>query len=150
MSLVDLIDPHLVVLELEAHDTAEALSILVKRMVEAALLDDEADALRKLVDREQVMSTGIGGGIAIPHARSPEVDRTVIAVGRSRQGVPFNAVDGAPVKAIFLILGPPESSAEHVKVLARIARLVKRPDFLEQMAGAGTETDLLEIIRRMG
>ena len=148
MTLRELMDPRTVVPDLQAGDPSEVLRVMVQRMVEAGQLGDGADALRRLEEREKIMSTGIGGGIAIPHARTPEVGRTLVSLGRSREGVPFNAVDGKPVHAVFLILGPPDSSAEHVKVLARIARLVKKPGFLGEVAEARTVDDLLAGVTR--
>ena len=149
MALTDLIDPRTVEMALTAQVIEESLRTLVDRMADAGILQDRDDVVRRLVDREQVMSTGIGGGIAIPHARTPEVSRTVVGVGLSRDGVPFNAVDGAPVKVVFLIVGPMEASAEHVKVLARIARLVKKPEFLEQAGQVETAEEFLSLVERL-
>jgi mannitol/fructose-specific phosphotransferase system IIA component (Ntr-type) len=149
VKLTDLMDLQMVEMELVAEAPEKTLRVLVDRMADAGRLKDREDALRRLVERENVMSTGIGGGIAIPHARTPEAKRTMLAVGRSREGVPFNAVDGEPVKVVFLILGPPEAAAEHVMVLARIARLVKKPEFLEQAAQAATPEEFLALVERL-
>ena len=148
MKLTDYMNEKMMEVDLNAQAPGEVLQILVSKMVASGLLKRGDDALRRLREREKVMSTGIGGGIAIPHARTPDVNCTLIALGRSPEGVPFNAVDSKPVKLVFLILGPPESSAEHVKVLARIARLVKQPDFIAQCATAQTVEDLMEIVVR--
>jgi mannitol/fructose-specific phosphotransferase system IIA component (Ntr-type) len=149
VKLTDLIDRRTVETALTAQTMEESLRALVDRMVEAGIVNDRDDVVRRLVEREQVMSTGIGGGIAIPHARTPEVSRTMVAVGLSRDGVPFNAVDGEPVKAVFLIVGPLEASAEHVKVLARIARVVKSPEFLEQAGQAETAEEFLSLVEQL-
>lgn len=149
MSLTDLIDPRTVETALTAQAMEESLRTLVDRMADAGILEDRDDVVRRLVEREKVMSTGIGGGIAIPHARTPEVSRTVVAVGLSPDGVPFNSVDGAPVKVVFLIVGPMEASAEHVKVLARIARLVRKPEFLEQAGQTETAAEFLSLVERL-
>jgi mannitol/fructose-specific phosphotransferase system IIA component (Ntr-type) len=146
MMLNDLMDPRTVEMDLCGDAPSDVLRTLVDRLVAAGLIANGADALQRLEEREKVMSTGIGGGIAIPHARTPAVDRTLVALGRSHAGVPFNAVDAKPVQIVFLILGPPDSSAEHVKVLARIARLVKRPGFLPAAAAAETAAALLAMI----
>lgn len=148
MTLSDLMDVELVDLALPAGGTEAVLRRLVDRMHAAGVIGNAEDALRRLVEREQVMSTGIGGGIAIPHARTPEVDHTVVVLGRSLEGCEFDAVDGKPVDVVFLILGPPDSSAEHVKVLARIARLVKQPEFRAEVLQAGTAEEVMEAVRR--
>jgi len=141
-------DVELVDLDLPAGGTEAVLRCMVERMHAAGVIGNREDALGRLVEREKVMSTGIGGGIAIPHARTPEVTRTVVALGRSVQGVEFNAIDGKPVEVVFLILGPPDSSAEHVKVLARIARLVKQPEFNAAVLQAETAEVIMQAVRR--
>lgn len=138
----------LVDLDLPAGGTESVLSCMVERLHAAGVISSQEDALSRLVEREKVISTGIGGGIAIPHARTPEVTRTVVVLGRSLKGVEFDAVDGKPVEVVFLILGPPESSAEHVKVLARIARLVKQPEFHAAVLQAETAEMMMEAVRR--
>lgn len=138
----------LVDLDLPAGGTESVLGCMVERLHAAGVISSQEDALSRLVEREKVISTGIGGGIAIPHARTPEVTRTVVVLGRSLKGVEFDAVDGKPVEVVFLILGPPESSAEHVKVLARIARLVKQPEFHAAVLQAETAEMMMEAVRR--
>ena len=141
-------DVKLVDLALPAGGTEAVLRRLVDRLHAVGIIGNSEDALSRLVERENVMSTGIGGGIAIPHARTPEVNRTVVVLGRSLQGVEFDAIDGEPVEVVFLILGPPESSAEHVKVLARIARLVKQPEFHAAVLKAETAEEAMQAVRR--
>jgi PTS system nitrogen regulatory IIA component len=148
MNLSDLMDVELVDLDLPAGGTEAVLSCMVDRMHAAGVIGNKEDALGRLVEREKVMSTGIGGGIAIPHARTPGVTRTVVVLGRSVAGVEFDAVDGKPVEVVFLILGPPESSAEHVKVLARIARLVKQPEFHAAVLQAESAELVMQAVRR--
>lgn len=148
MNLSDLMNAELVDLALPAGGTEAVLRRMVERLHGAGIIGNSEDALNRLVEREKVISTGIGGGIAIPHARTPEVDRTVVVLGRSLQGVDFDAIDGKPVEVVFLILGPPESSAEHVKVLARIARLVKQPEFHAAVLQAETAEEALQAVRR--
>lgn len=147
MKLSELMNAELVEMELTAGSIEDILRQLVSRMSSAGFISNSDDALQRLVEREQVMSTGIGDGIAIPHARTPEVRSTVVAVGRSSQGVDFGAMDDKPVEVMFLILGPPDSSAEHVKVLARIARLVKQTAFHDAVVQAASPEQVVEAVR---
>ncbi|MFQ5719215.1 MAG: PTS sugar transporter subunit IIA [Acidobacteriota bacterium] len=128
--LADLMDLRAIEHNLTGAAATDVLETLVARLAAAGAVTDEADAIARLREREQLKSTGIGGGIAIPHAKTPAVSRTRIAFGRSREGIPFDAIDGKPAHLIFLILGPPDSAAEHVRVLSRIAHLVRNPGFL--------------------
>ena len=143
MKLSDFMDARAVEPELDGGGSDDVLGHLVDRMTEAGILSPSSDALQRLKERERLKSTGIGGGIAIPHAKTAAVSRTWVALGRSPGGVPFDAEDGKPVNVVFLILGPPDSSAEHVKVLSCIARLVRKPEFMAAVAAAADGPGLM-------
>ena len=146
VKLSELMDVRAIDAELTGSGADDVITTLVGRMVAAGMLTAADDALARLLEREQLKSTGIGDGIAIPHAKTDAVSRTWIALGRSRDGVPFGSVDGKPATVVFLILGPPDSSAEHIKVLSRIARLVRKAEFRAAVAGAADADALLETV----
>ena len=120
-------------------------------MVDAATacgaIPDAPDALRRLLERERTMSTGMGGGVAVPHAKTDKVRNLVVAMARVSDGVDFKAIDGKPVYLVFLLLGPPDSTRQHVDLLARIAYLVKAPGVIDAMRSAVTPAQILEILR---
>jgi PTS system nitrogen regulatory IIA component len=89
-----------------------------------------------VLEREAVLSTGIGHGIAIPHAKSPAVDKLWLVCGSSPDGIAFDSLDGKPVRLFFLLLGPDSAVGEHVKALSRIARLVRGDQVREALLGA--------------
>jgi mannitol/fructose-specific phosphotransferase system IIA component (Ntr-type) len=93
-----------------------------------------------------VLSTGIGFGVAIPHARSSAVQELTLVCGVSREPIPFDSIDGEPVRLFFLIVGPEASAGQHVKVLSRIARLVRRENVRERLSGAQTPTEFYETL----
>ena len=97
-----------------------------------------AAILAGLIEREDVMSTGIGQGIALPHARLVSVPEMRVALARYPRGVPFRALDDQPIVLAFGVIGPPAEADRHVKVLARIARLVKRPHSVSRLLAAPT------------
>jgi mannitol/fructose-specific phosphotransferase system IIA component (Ntr-type) len=90
------------------------------------------------MERESVQSTGIGFGVAIPHGRSDAVRELSMVAGVSRYPVPFDAIDGEPVRLFFLIVGPEASAGLHVKILSRIARLVRRDAVRQQLLEAAS------------
>lgn len=105
------------------------------------LLADRAGApvdplLAAVLEREQVLSTGIGHGIAIPHAKSPLVQDLVLVAGSHPAGVAFHALDGEPVRLFFLLIGPDSAAGQHVKALSRIARLVRRESVRDALLAA--------------
>ena len=103
--------------------------------------------LSGLLERESVMSTGIGHGIALPHARLDAIDDMRLALARYRRGVDFAALDEKPVYLAFGVIGPLAAADQHVKTLARIARLVKDPSAVEQLRAAPDAAACLEVLR---
>lgn len=136
MSLRDLFSPSAVELDLAASSRDEVLAELVSLL--GSPPTEQARLLKNLRRRENLGSTGIGKGMAIPHCRSDAVDEVRVAYGRKPGGLEFGALDGAPVRHFFLIVAPPaEVSNEYLKVLAQTARLVKDPEvpsLLEELA----------------
>src|SRR5256885_3116003 len=129
LRITDLISAATIELHLRGRQRDDVLGELVARITEIA---DRSEArqtlLRALHEREQLHSTGIGDGVALPHARNALVglvDKPVIVFGRSTQGIAFGAIDGAPSKLFFLLVAP--TVTEHLAVLARLSRLLREP-----------------------
>ena len=135
MLLTELLSPDRVVVPLAADDRQTAIAALARRLAElAGAAYDEV--LGAVLERESVLSTGIGFGVAIPHARSAAVRELVMVAGVTPWAVPFDAIDGEPVRLFFLIVGPESSAGQHVKILSRIARLVRRESVRRQLLEA--------------
>lgn len=126
------------------HDLLRELVELVVPGGERAAVDT---ILAAVVEREQVLSTGIGGGVAIPHAKTPVVDQLVLAAGVTPEGVEFDALDGRPVQIFFLLVGPESAAGAHVKALSRISRLLRRAVLRDQLSAAPTSEAFLRIVR---
>ena len=114
----------------------EALHDMTRRLKESGDVKDPEDLTRRLVEREKLGCTGLGNGIAIPHCKLAALESVLLAVGISRGGVDFHALDGRPVRLIFLVLSPAEAPAGHLQALARISRLVKTPGVTEGILAA--------------
>lgn len=125
MRLEALTDPDLVFPDLAAPDAETALRRLTERLVARGVAADAADVFGRLWEREQLGSTGIGGGVAIPHCKLPGLERVVVAIGLAPAGVDFNAVDGQPVRVFFLVVSPANAPAAHLQSLAAISKWVK-------------------------
>lgn len=133
--------------DLKAKDKDAALRELVEVLSRAAPVEKPDDVLAAIRDREELMSTGIGQGVAIPHAKSSSVNGLRIAFGRSKEGIDFAALDGKPVYLFFLLVAPEDQSGPHVKALARISRLLKDASFRESLMTAGDAAEILALIR---
>ncbi|HET9481085.1 MAG TPA: PTS sugar transporter subunit IIA [Candidatus Polarisedimenticolia bacterium] len=147
MSLPDFLREELIFLDLHPKDMPECLEAMVGLAADRGAVADRADALTRLLERERTMSTGMGGGVAVPHAKSPQCRSMVVAMARVEDGVDFKAIDGKPVYVVFLLLGPPDSTRQHVDLLARIAYLVKSPGVLDRIRSASDPSQVIEAIR---
>ena len=135
MRLGSLTRPELIFPDLPATDRAGVLHALAERIAGRGAVPNAVDLYQKLLEREQLGSTGIGAGIAIPHCKLPGLKRGVVAIGLVPQGVGFGAVDGQPVRVFFLVVSPSDSPAEHLQVLAAISRWVKADRHAERVLG---------------
>ena len=125
MRLGTLTRPELIFPGLQAPDRPQLLRLLAERIAASGLVKSADELYQRLWEREQIGSTGIGSGIAIPHCKLKGLARGVVAIGTVPEGVDFGAVDGRPVRLVFLVITPLESPAEHLQVLAAISRWIK-------------------------
>jgi len=145
MRLRELFTADVVKLHLEAESKDEVL----KELVELLGLDDKSEAtlIKTLKRRENLGSTGIGKGIAIPHCRSLVVNRLRLAYGRKAAGMDFNSIDGTPVHNFFLIVAPPlEVSNQYLPVLGKIAQFAKDPDVPRELLGLESAQAFLDLL----
>ncbi len=140
--------PSVVRVDLAASGRDDVLRRLVADLHAAGAVRDEGETLRKLVEREAVATTALGGGIALPHARTTSCLDPHLAVARLAPAVDFGAADGLPVDLVFLLLGPPEAPGEHVKLLARIAKLAQRQSALAELRRAPDERSFRAVLDR--
>lgn len=137
--------PELIDLNLDAGDRAAATRLLAQRLVAAGRVSDLDGFLADVAAREEQMPTGLEGGIGIPHARSPHVTAPSLAFGRTDAGVDFGAEDG-PAHLIFLIAAPSDGGADHMTILAALARRLVHASFREaltQVSDAAAAADLI-------
>ena len=132
MNLSDYLNGSRIVLNLQGENKKQVLEKLVEILANQVSINQQ-NIVDLLEVREKLSTTGIGFGIAIPHCKSSEVSELQVVVGRFEQGVDFNALDGKPVKLLFLLVAPEQSSSEHLKVLAKIARIAKDEDIRQHI-----------------
>jgi PTS system nitrogen regulatory IIA component len=140
--------PELIFPDLPATDRPQVLRAFADRVAQRGLVRDAAELYQKLWEREQLGSTGVGSGIAIPHCKLKGLARGVVAVGIVPEGVDFEAVDGQPVKVFFLVVSPSESPAEHLQVLAAISRWVKSNRHAEKILALRDPQEVYDFLRR--
>lgn len=146
MLLTELLTPDRVVVPLAARDKSGIIAELTHHLVDRAG-GGYSEVLGAVEERESVLSTGIGFGVAIPHARSSAVKELSMVCGVSPEPVPYDSIDGEPVRLFFLIVGPEASAGQHVKILSRIARLVRRENLRERLCEAGTADQFYHVLQ---
>ena len=145
--VAELLDSECIKLDLEARRKSDALRELVELLHREGKIEDPEAAQAGLIEREKLASTGIGRGIAIPHLLSEEARETVMAFGRKREGIRFDAIDGRPVTLVFLIVGPKHREYAHLRLLSRLARLLQEDSFRQALLQAQSASEVLEIVR---
>lgn len=148
MKLHRYLRPELIILDIQTQGVENTLREMVHRLAEHGLVLNEQPVFEALLEREAAQSTGIGGGVAVPHAVFPELSSTVMGLALSRKGVDFLSLDEKPVHTFFLLLSPPAACSTHIKLLARIARLMRQPDVPKQLLDAATADEVIEKIRQ--
>ena len=147
MRIADILTEEMVIPELHAGGKREALDEMTAALAAAHPEIDKERLREVLEEREKLGSTGIGGGIAIPHGKLPGLTHVLAVFGRSPSGINFDAVDGAPTRLFFLLVAPEDSSGIHLKALARISRLLKEQEVREQLLACDDRSGPLRIIR---
>ncbi|HEU0012238.1 MAG TPA: PTS sugar transporter subunit IIA [Longimicrobium sp.] len=144
--LSELLAPERVRVPLEGTSKDALLEELVGALHQAGVVADAPGVLAAVRAREEVLSTGVGSGVAIPHAKAQGISGLVLAAGVTREPVDFDALDGKPVRLLFLLVGPEDAASQHVKALGRISRLVRRDDFRGRLAGARSAEEFVGLL----
>jgi len=139
MKLGDFLSKELIIPELSARTKKAVLAELVAAVHFVQPELDETHVLDVLLEREALGTTGIGDGIAIPHGKIAELESVLVVVGRSAEGVEFDALDFEPCKIFFLVLAPEKVAGVHLRVLAHISRMLKEEDFRQQFLSASED-----------
>ena len=146
MKICEVLHKEAVLADLKAQNKKGILEELVAPVAEIADVPQE-DLVKVLLERERLGSTGIGGGIGIPHGKMKDLDSLVLGFGLSRQGVDFESLDGKPAHIFFLLVTPENSTGLHLKLLARISRILKNEPFKDRLLNATDRDEILSIIQ---
>ncbi|MEM0969999.1 MAG: PTS sugar transporter subunit IIA [Verrucomicrobiota bacterium] len=147
MNLGQLLTPDQILPEMQSSGHEEAIEELVLHLESKDQLGvSSEDVLERLYAREREVSTGVGSGVAIPHAFLPDLEQVVTAFGRSREGIDFAAIDNAPVYFVVLFMVPKTEYHLHLRTLAAIAKMFNSQSIREELQGANTEQHILEIL----
>src|SRR5512143_2216253 len=146
MKILDVLHKETIIPDMKSRTKKEVLDELVAPVARLAAVDSE-ELVHVLLERERLGSTGIGGGIGIPHGKLKQLDNLIIGFGLSRKGVDFESLDGDPTRIFFLLVTPENSTGLHLKLLARISRILKNEPFKERLLQANDSDEIYSIIK---
>jgi len=146
MKILDVLQKEAIISDLKSQDKKGILEELVAPIARITGVNHK-DLVRVLMDREQLGSTGIGGGIGIPHGKLKQLESLALGFGLSRKGVDFESMDNQPTHIFFLLVTPENSTGLHLKMLARISKILKHDPFKEKLLNAANSDAIFSIIR---
>jgi mannitol/fructose-specific phosphotransferase system IIA component (Ntr-type) len=149
MKINEILDLKCIKIPLTGTTKEEMISELVALMAGAGLIENQPELVRSAMEREGLMSTGIGKGVAIPHGRTKELKKMAGAFGISRTPVDFGSLDGQPVQIFFFVATPQNFIADHVKALALVSRLLNRDQVREQLVKAAGAEEVINIFSQV-
>ena len=148
MKISEFLDPNLIEIGIKAKDKWELIEHMANLLAKSGKIGDVKKFHEKLLERERTMTTGLGHGMAIPHALCDCVEQIVIAAGTLAEPIDFESFDFEPIYVIFSIASPEDRDKRYMHYLSRIARLFSRPGFAQQLARAKSPQEFIEIIRQ--
>lgn len=137
-----------IILKLKSKDKIGVIKELTSPLSKKGTITDEEEFLKDILKRENLESTGIGFGVAIPHARTKAVKKLVLAFGRSIQGIDFSSIDGKPSYLVFLIAAPEDEKSEYILILAKLSKILRREDIRRKLRGTEDAKEVIEIIEK--
>lgn len=145
MKILELLPQEHILTDLQARNKMAALEELCSPICKTFHIPEET-LLRVLLERERLGSTGIGEGVAIPHGKLDTLQHPALVFGKSRRGIPFDALDERPVHLFFMILTPTSEKGVHLQILARISKMLRQSDFKAELRRASDPKSIREII----
>lgn len=142
----ELLQSSFIDLNFEVEDKTSAIDKLSEMLCGTGKIACQDNFRNAVLEREKLGSTGIGSGIAIPHARTNSVNEVSIAFARSKKGIDFNSIDGDPVNLFFVLAAPVESGSAYLRLLARISRLLRYQDLIEDLKKAKSKEEVIALI----
>ncbi len=148
MKVSELLTPGVIISDLKGNKKEEVINELIDLFKDDSRVQDIEKVRSSVLDREKIMSTGVGKGFAIPHGKTNSISDIVAAFGKTRNDVDYDALDNQPVHLVFLLVGKDNLVSKHIKLLSRISRMMNKDDFRNRLLEAGTVEEILDIFHK--
>ncbi len=146
MRLTDILSENRIKIHLTNTEKEKIIEEMVEVIDDSVKLDNKAEILKAVLDREAVMSTGVGDEVAIPHGKTESLNEIIAALGITKDPIDFNSLDDKPVRLVWLLIGPQDKTGPHLKALSRISRLMHKEEFRERLIQTMAPKDAIEVI----
>lgn len=147
MKLGDILNESLIKFRLEKTNKTDIIVELINLLEPTGALLNKDNVIQAVLDREKIMSTGIGNSVAIPHGKTKDAKAIVVSMGITTEDIDFESLDGKPVRIVFMLVGPEKPPSDHIKMLSRISRLCNPPIFRKKLLEATSSAAILQLIR---
>jgi len=148
MKLFELLKTENVIADLKGNTKEDVINELIDLYKKDSRVKDIEKVRNAVLDREKIMSTGVGKGFAIPHGKTNAVSEILAAFGKTNHPIDYQALDNQPVNLIFLLVGKDNLVSMHIKLLSRISRMMNKDEFRKQLLDARSNEEILEIFKK--
>ncbi len=147
MKVFELLDEKFILTDFKSDDKEYVINELIDLYKENDKVNDIEKVRTAILDREKIMSTGVGKGFAIPHGKTNAVNDVIAAFGKTKNDIDFDALDGNPVHLVFLLVGRDDMVSKHIKLLSRISRLMNKDEFRERLVNSNSKEEIINIFK---
>jgi fructose-specific phosphotransferase system IIA component len=147
MKVFELLDEKFILTDFKSDDKEYVINELIDLYKENDKVNDIEKVRTAILDREKIMSTGVGKGFAIPHGKTNAVTDVIAAFGKTTRDIDYDALDGNPVHLVFLLVGRDDMVSKHIKLLSRISRLMNKDEFRERLINSNSKEEIINIFK---
>jgi fructose PTS system EIIBC or EIIC component len=148
MKITDILNEKVIVTKLPGSTKTEILNAMIDLAATSERVNDKEKMRSAILEREKIMSTGVGSGFAIPHGKTDAVQDIVAAFAITEQPIDYQSLDDQPVRIVFLLVGKDNSVGPHIKLLSRISRLMNKEEFRKRLIDAESPSEILQIFKQ--
>jgi len=148
MKVFELLDEKFILTDFKSEDKEKIINELIDLYKGSDKVNDLEKVRSAVLEREKIMSTGVGKGFAIPHGKTNAVNDVIAAFGKTERDIGYDALDGNPVHLIFLLVGRDHMVSKHIKLLSRISRMMNKDEFRNMLINAESKKDIIEIFKK--
>ncbi len=148
MKVLDLLGKNFIIADLKGQNKESVINELIDLFKDDPRIIDLEKVRDAVLEREKIMSTGVGKGFAIPHGKTNAVNDILAAFGKTNHPIEYDSLDGHPVYLVFLLVGKDNLVSKHIKLLSRISRMMNKDEFREKLLKAKTSEEIFEIFRK--